>query len=294
MTGRRPRPAFLIQRADLPGVWNDLGTVSSPLAALNDSGATRTYVDQTAVAGKGYQYRVVALNTIGYGGEFMSLSAKAPSAPVNVGAAPAAPTGLTATLQAGALSLADPGPRIRLAWTNPAASSANANEIQRCTGLACTNFAVVATVAANATSFVDATATAGATYNYTLRAANGVGYSAFSNTVERAIPALPVASTLLPNPVVTVLNGNNRSVALSWTLNAGTPVATTFTVQRATTVPSATTVWATIATVPGTTVNYLDTGARRATTYWYRIVANYTNVVRISNPSNTIGPVAVP
>ena len=67
----------LVQRgASLTGPWVDLTTVNSPLGAANTTGP-RTYTDTAAgSAAEWNYYRVVAQNTVGYGGEFMALTAE--------------------------------------------------------------------------------------------------------------------------------------------------------------------------------------------------------------------------
>ncbi len=64
------------------GPWVDVGTIASPLDQPNTHG-TRSFTDTTfPVNANVYYYRVVAQNTIGYGGEFMSLTAESVSDPV--------------------------------------------------------------------------------------------------------------------------------------------------------------------------------------------------------------------
>jgi FtsP/CotA-like multicopper oxidase with cupredoxin domain len=279
--------SFVVQRSDRPGVWVDLpNPIVRPLNVANTHG-TASYIDTTYKAGGGYQYRVVALNTIGYGGEFMSLSAKSISDPVVVGTAPTAPTALTALLQA--------GPQVRLSWTDNATNE-TVFVIERATNGGA--FAQIATAPArNGTGgviFVDTTVTAGATpttYTYRVAAANGVGLSAYTPTAQVIVPALPAAPTISA-AAVTVGTGNNRSVRLTWTNNAINPPATGFTVQRATVATGPWTNVANLGTQPtGTQLSYTDAGAKPKNTYYYRILANNGLV---SNPSNVWGPVAVP
>lgn len=80
--------AFLVQRTSDGGTtWVDAGTVESPLDQPNTHGA-RTFVDPTASVTTPYLYRVVALNTVGYGGEFPSMTVKSVSDPLQVTPAP--------------------------------------------------------------------------------------------------------------------------------------------------------------------------------------------------------------
>ena len=72
--------AFVVQRNSGPG-WEDLATIPSPLNQPNTHG-TRSYTDSSYKQNTSYQYRVVAQNTVGYGGEFMSLTVQSVSDPV--------------------------------------------------------------------------------------------------------------------------------------------------------------------------------------------------------------------
>jgi FtsP/CotA-like multicopper oxidase with cupredoxin domain len=75
--------SFLIQRSAAGVTWQDVKTINSALDAANTHG-TRTYVD-LAYSPAFPLYRVIAKNTVGYGGQFMSVTAKSTSAPVSAG-----------------------------------------------------------------------------------------------------------------------------------------------------------------------------------------------------------------
>ncbi|MFI6061127.1 multicopper oxidase domain-containing protein [Streptomyces sp. NPDC051286] len=80
--------SFIVQRTSDGGTtWADVGTVDSPLDQPNTHG-TRAFVDLTASVSTQYLYRVVALNRVGYGGEFPSMSVKSVSEPLQVTPAP--------------------------------------------------------------------------------------------------------------------------------------------------------------------------------------------------------------
>jgi hypothetical protein len=89
------------------------------------------------------------------------------------GAGPAAPI----NLRAAAISRAT----IQLNWSDNS-NNETGFQIQRCKGNRCTNFARVATVGANITTFTDVDLPRGTTYTYRVRAVNAVGASTFSNT----------------------------------------------------------------------------------------------------------------
>ena len=95
--------AYVVQRTTVgSGIWEDVGTIPSPLADVNTTGP-RNFLDLTVLPNTAYQYRIVAQNTIGYGGEFPGMTVQSMSgvldvAPIVPPVAPDAPSGLTAAL----------------------------------------------------------------------------------------------------------------------------------------------------------------------------------------------------
>ena len=85
---------------------------------------------------------------------------------------PAAPSNLTAT----GVSTS----QINLAWTDNA-NNETGFSIERCTGNNCSNFAPIASVGANVTSFANTGLARNTRYSYRVRAFNGNGNSAYSN-----------------------------------------------------------------------------------------------------------------
>jgi fibronectin type 3 domain-containing protein len=118
-----------------------------------------------------YFFRVRAFNS-GGDGPFSNVASARTEAAV-----PSAPTGLRAT----AVSRS----RIDLAWTDTS-SNETRFEIQRST--AGRAFQLVATVPANAVSFVDTGLRQRTTYTYRVRACNQLGCSAFSNQASATTP----------------------------------------------------------------------------------------------------------
>ncbi|MFJ5925133.1 multicopper oxidase domain-containing protein [Kitasatospora sp. NPDC092948] len=74
---------FTVQRSTDGATWTDVGTIASPLDQPNVH-QDRTFVDMTSSPATAYAYRVVALNTVGYGGQFPSTTAKSVSDPLQV------------------------------------------------------------------------------------------------------------------------------------------------------------------------------------------------------------------
>jgi len=87
--------------------------------------------------------------------------------------APAAPTNLAATTISRT--------QINLSWTHNSGNESGFR-IERCKTANCTNFAQVAQVGANVTTFADTGVTKNKAYNYRVRAFNAGGNSAYSNT----------------------------------------------------------------------------------------------------------------
>jgi hypothetical protein len=86
----------------------------------------------------------------------------------------AAPTNLSATSTANQVSLQ---------WIDNASAELGYS-IERCSGKSCTSFAEIGRVAANARSFIDSGLARSTQYRYRVRAFNGTGNSAYSNSVS--------------------------------------------------------------------------------------------------------------
>jgi hypothetical protein len=250
--------AFTIQRKAGNGAWADLGTLTSPLDQPNVHG-TRSFTDATfRWNSSAYAYRVVAKNTIGYGGEYPGMTVQSTSPEVAV---LAAPTGLTAGLLAGPA-------RVNLTWTDNAANETGF-VIQR--SLDGVVFSQVGTAPARnntgSTSFADTTVAVGNAYVYRVAAVNTAvaGQSAWSNlaTVTVSLPSAPTSVTATRGPN----QGGSRSVALTWTDTSNNESG--FVVQRAANAAFTTGVASTnvAANATGTTI----TGLSRNTNYYFRV-----------------------
>ena len=260
---------FRIERATVSnngkvGAYSVIGT-----ALAN---ATR-YDDTTAAAGTIYSYRVVAYNAAG----------DSASMPVQVGPAgvptPAAPTNLTAVLKA--------GPQVVLTWKDNANNETGFVVERAANGGA---FIPIATPwSSNGTgnvSFTDTTATAGNSYSYRVKAVNGGGSSAYSNTAAVTLPPAPAAPSGLTATAVRA-GGNSDTVTLTWTDNANNE--TGFTIQRAT--DAAFTAGLNTSTVGANTTTSQQTGLKRNTTYYFRVRADnlggssdWSNVASVVTP----------
>jgi len=71
---------------------------------------------------------------------------------------------------------------VSLAWQDNSANETGF-ELERCAGSGCTNFALIATLGANTTSYTDSGLARRTTYRYRVRARNSAGASDYSNIV---------------------------------------------------------------------------------------------------------------
>ena len=107
-------------------------------------------------------------------------TATATPSPTPSPSAPSAPTNLRAS--------AATRSRIDLIWADNSTNESGF-KIERCAGAGCTNFAQIATVAANVTGFSNTGLITSKSYSYRVRAYNGSGDSAYSNvTTAKFIP----------------------------------------------------------------------------------------------------------
>jgi fibronectin type 3 domain-containing protein len=225
------------------------------------------------------------------------------------GQTPAAPTNL--------LAAAISSSQIALSWTDNSTNETGF-QIQRSNdGM---DFALVATVNANVTTYTDGALTAGTTYYYQLRAYNSRGGSGLSNmasarTLLAVTPTPTPGSTPSPTPTATPTPTptptptatptptpaqapaaptnllaaaiSSSQIALSWTDNSTNE--TGFQIQRS----SDGITFALVATVGTNVTTYTDNGRTPGTMYYYRVRAYnsggnsaLSNVANASTPSS--------
>ena len=88
--------------------------------------------------------------------------------------------------------------QITLSWTDNSGNESGF-KIERCSGSACSNFAQIASVAANVNIYSNSGLSAGTNYSYRVRAYNSAGNSGYSNTASASTIS---ASPLLLHPVI--------------------------------------------------------------------------------------------
>jgi FtsP/CotA-like multicopper oxidase with cupredoxin domain len=202
--------AFVVQRSEDGGTtWADLATITMSLdpgvPATSDQSerykGARFFDDTSADPSLEYQFRVVAKNTVGYGGAFPTYTLEAVSDPA--ASPPAAPTNLQAALVA--------GPQVDLTWVDNAANE-TAYEVERSDDGGA--FALLQTLAADAQSYSDLTVTDGHLYDYRVRAVNGATPSAYSNVASVSTLVVEAPTNLVANLVT------GPQVDLTWVDNA--------------------------------------------------------------------------
>jgi cellulose 1,4-beta-cellobiosidase len=157
--------SYSVKRASVSG---------GPYATIASGLAGTSYSDTAVSNGSTYYYVVSASNANGEGANSTQSSAT-PTAPP---ALPAAPTTLKAT--------AASRTQINLTWTDNA-SNETGFLIERSTKSG-SGYVQIATVGSNVTSFANTGLSANKSYYYRIRASNGVGNSAYSNTATAKTP----------------------------------------------------------------------------------------------------------
>lgn len=258
--------AYVVQRMVGAGAWTNLTTIQTPLDQPNTTGPM-SYNDTTWIPTNAYQYRVVAQNTVGYGGDFPAMTVQSLSAAVPVPIPP--PTALTAGLAT--------GPRVTLTWTDNAVNETGF-VIQRSTDGG-TTFTQIGTAPARASTgsvtFTDSGVTLGSTYAYRVAAVNATAQSPWSNTVTIAVavPAAPVIKS-----AVAARQGSGERVTVTW---SAIPGVTGYTIQWS--ASQAFTAVAGSGRVSGTT---FTSGSIARQTWYFRVIA--TNLLGNSPPSPVV------
>lgn len=273
--------AYVLQRSVDGTTWADVGTVQRDLTVPNTKGTQESLVDATANPATDYMYRVIAQNTVGYGGDLPSMTAQSVSAILSAVKPPAA-SGLTATQTApGQLS-------VSLAWTDNA-SNETGFTVERSSDNGASWAAIGTTLAPDTTSLVDVDVVRGVDYSYRVLAVNDFGVGT-SNVATITLVKAP--SDLAVTTVTT------SSVRLTWT--DASKVETGFEVQRL-----IGTTWSTIATLGsragiGSADAYVDNAVPAGVQVTYRIVAvksadkDYSNTAGVSLVAAPTGLAAAP
>jgi predicted secreted protein len=190
---------------------------------------------------------------VGYAAAYVVYNGTTPPTP------PAAPSGLTA----GAISTS----QINLTWADNATSETGF-KIERCTGADCTDFAQIAAVGANVTSYANTGLAASTSYSYRVRAYNSSGDSDYSNTASATTQAPPPPPAAPSGLAATAVSASQ--INLSWTDNADNENG--FEIERCT--GAGCSDFAQIAAVGAGVTSYANTGLAASTSYSYRVRAH--------------------
>jgi hypothetical protein len=254
--------AYVVQRMEGTGPWANIKVIPTPLGTTNTKGPM-SYDDTTWKSTIASQYRVIAQNTVGYGGAFPTMTAQSTSAAV---AGPIyAPSNLTAT----ALS----GLRIRLDWAYINATQTGFRIQRAVNGGA---FVQIAQVGLSVRQFTDPNVAQGTTYSYRVAAFNTGAQSAWSNTATVTYPVPPPATEIV-SAVAQRTSATKERVTVTWEAR---PQATGYIVQWSST--------NTFATIAGSLTVGNVTSVRPANlaiqTWYFRVIG--TNIAGQGAPSS--------
>lgn len=189
--------------------------------------------------------------------------------PTTVETPPAAPADLSAS--------ATSSSQINLTWTDSDTLELGF-KIERCVGLDCTDFAQIATLSSNVTSYASTGLAPETSYSFRVLAYNAAGDSDYSNIASAVTPtgpALPAAPTNLTAAAI-----SRSQINLAWSDNATNEDG--FYIESCK--GSTCTNFARIATVGPDVTTFANTGLSKNTTYRYRVIAfNAGGVSEYSN-----------
>ncbi len=262
--------SFTVERSlTTDGPWEAIAFLQSPFAP--SKGTTVSYTDPIGNTKDVYFYRVFASNTIGdtwdYSDPNLNEGASFPtlnldSIPTDVATfgstaptPPAAPTNLSASLQA--------GPQALLTWTDNSKDETGFVIERSLDGVV---FSVLAQVGSGVVSYTDSTISIGSTFTYRVAALNSAGSSVYSNTASISLAAPAAPSNLTAGAV---RRGNNARVTLTWVDNSVNENG--FTIQWASDAGFTNILMTTIASVNATT--FTTSNLNRNTDYFFRIQA---------------------
>ena len=246
------------------------GGVPGDFAEIGSRPANRTgFTDDTVVVGETYQYRIIALNVTG--GTASNTAEVGPSF-----AAPAAPSGLTGSLQV--------GPQVDLQWTDESLDETGFVISRSVDG---GPYAPLDTLGIDVVAYSDTTVSFGSTYDYVVQAVNAADASLLSNTARVVVSDTVAAPSELEAKIKRNTTALTDTVTLYWVDNDTNEV--TQTIERAT--DPAFTTGLTTYTVGTDVVSAVDT-VEHGDTYFYRLKA--TSVIAESAWSNVASIETIP
>src|SRR6185503_11808571 len=211
--------------------------------------------------------------------------------------APTDPSGLQATPVSST--------RIDLSWTaSTDASGINQYRIERCQGPSCTNFAEVATVPGNQTTFQNTGLTASTSYTYRVKAEDNAtpthNQSGYSNQSTATTLTPPDATPPTDPSNLQASAVSSTQIDLSWQASTDTSGINLYRIERCQ--GSSCGNFVEVATVPGNQTTFSNTSLGASTSYTYRVraedaapahnLSQYSNLASAttSNPPDTTAP----
>ncbi|TRX61208.1 T9SS type A sorting domain-containing protein [Fulvivirga sp. M361] len=167
-----------------------------PIGQLSQNSVEWT--DESAIANTDYQYRLGAYNAHQDTVYSETLAVTTPAEPIE---APARPSGFT--------GVAVSSTRAQLTWSNT--TQEEGYELERLEG---DSFIRIAILDVNDTTFTDTGLSKSSTYTYRLKAFNGVGASAYTETVN--ITTFAIGAVYEPDEGVLVMEAENGEMGNRW------------------------------------------------------------------------------
>lgn len=227
----------------------------------------RTFTDSGLTPDTTYEYRVRAVNTGGKSGYSNVATGK------TLPTAPSAPTQLTVTNPTQTT--------LTLNWTD-SSNNESGFKVERSTDNFVNNVTLVTTTGANVKTFKDTALKPDTTYYYRVKATNKGGDSGASNIASgKTLPTAPAAPASLTAAAV-----SQSEIRLAWTDRSSNEAE--FLIERS----ADGTTFTQIDKVGAGVTEYLDSGLKDNTTYYYRVRAS--NVGGTSPYSNTANAKTLP
>ncbi len=225
-----------------------------------------TYVDIAVAPNTTYTYRVASFN-LGGNSPYTNISSALTPPGTVVMPGPTAPTLLS--------TVADSTSQITLNWIDNS-NNETGFAVERQNGASWTP---VITLAANTTSYSDASLVQATSYTYRVRAVNANGASAYTNTSTATTKSVVVTGPNAPTLLSTVADSSSQ-ITLNWIDNSNDE--TGFAVERQNGVT-----WTPVITVAANTTTYSDASLLQATSYTYRVRAVNGNVASAYTNTST-------
>jgi subtilisin family serine protease len=199
---------------------------------------------------------------------------------------PKTPENLTATAVSSS--------QINVSWAD-VSNNEDGFALERCAGVACSNFSEIIQVGANVVTFADSGRAPQTTYRYRVLAFNAAGNSKYSNIAEATTPAAPPPPPPLAPGNLIASAPSYSQVDLSWSDNSNNE--TGFQVERCVGPSASCTTFTQIASLSANITGLSDLNVTGSSTYTYRVRAfngngssGYSNFAQVTTPATPPPP----